>query len=154
MSTPRRTGPKSKRLAKDRLFRLVNEQALENDLHFLEQARRVVPEAWHLVEMDVDVLERKEKLTLYLDRSVAKIFKAMGAGYQARINRVLATWVQMKMAELEVYEMGYYEKLAATNDELRADPPEDMRDQRADTLANHWAFLQGYEAGKLETRKG
>ena len=38
-------------------------------------------------------------MTLYLDRSVAKAFKAMGQGYQARINRILETWLQMRMAE-------------------------------------------------------
>ncbi|WP_348540471.1 BrnA antitoxin family protein [Shimia sp. R9_3] len=43
--------------------------------------------------------ERKEKVTLYLDKSVARFYRAMGKGYQARINRLLATWAQMKIAE-------------------------------------------------------
>ena len=62
--------------------------------------REQVPEAWHTLEADVDVEEPKVKVTLYLDSSVAKVFRAMGAGYQGRINRVLAMWVHMRAAGL------------------------------------------------------
>ena len=61
--------------------------------------REAVPEAWHHLEQDLEVQERKEKVTLYLDKSVARFYRAMGKGYQARINRLLATWAQMKIAE-------------------------------------------------------
>ena len=57
-----------------------------------------VPEAWHTLEADLDVEEAKQKVTLYLDRSVVRFYRAMGRGYQARINRLLATWAQMKIA--------------------------------------------------------
>ena len=57
-----------------------------------------IPEAWHTLEADMDVEEKKEKVTLYLDRSVARFYRAMGQGYQGRINRLLATWAQMKIA--------------------------------------------------------
>ena len=63
---------------------------------------------------------------------------------------MLATWAQMKMAELKVLEMGYYEALEATFAERDADVPQDLRDRRAGTLENHWAYLQGFEDGKLE----
>ncbi|MEO9824312.1 MAG: BrnA antitoxin family protein [Paracoccaceae bacterium] len=150
MNTSRKTGPKTKRLARDRLYRLIYEQALEDDSRFLEEARRAVPDAWHFVEMDIEVHEPKVKLTLYLDQSVAKIFKAMGGGYQTRINRVLTTWVQMRIAEMNAYEMDHYQMLEATRAELRADPPKDIRDKRADTLTNSWAYLQGYEDAMKE----
>ena len=58
-----------------------------------------IPEAWHTLEMDVPVEEPKEKVTLYLDRSVARFYRAMGKGYQARINRLLATYMQMHLAK-------------------------------------------------------
>lgn len=49
--------------------------------------------------------EKKEKVTLYLDRSVARCFRGMGRGYQARINQLLRTWMQMKIArEVEIDE--------------------------------------------------
>ena len=76
------------------------------DLTYLRRERLItadirdeVPEAWHTLEADILTQEHKEKVTLYLDRSVARVFKAMGKGYQAQINRLLRTWVQMKIAE-------------------------------------------------------
>lgn len=59
----------------------------------------IAPSAWHTIMADIDCHEPKDKLTLYLDKSVARTFKAMGKGYQARINRILQTWLSMKMAE-------------------------------------------------------
>lgn len=78
--------------------------------------REEVPDEWHLLEFDYDVTEKKEKVTLYLDRSVARCFKAMGKGYQERINALLRTWVQMKIGEfLEVEEklMERYDRMEA-----------------------------------------
>ncbi len=76
------------------------------DLTYLRRDRLInadirdeVPEAWHTLAADFPPEETKEKVTLYLDRSVAKVFRAMGKGYQAQINRLLRTWVQMKIAE-------------------------------------------------------
>lgn len=37
-------------------------------------------------------------VTLRLGESVVKFFRAMGPGYQARINRVLNSYAQMKIA--------------------------------------------------------
>ena len=44
-----------------------------------------IPEQWHMIMHDIPIYEKKEKLTLYLDKSVAKFFKTIGNGYQARI---------------------------------------------------------------------
>ncbi len=88
---------KTERIARDRLFR----QLWEGEADILDQmVRDQVPDAWHTLEADLDVEEPKVKVTLYLDASVARVFRAMGTGYQARINRLLATWAQMKMAGL------------------------------------------------------
>ena len=144
----RHAGFKTKSIARERLYRLLWDQALESDDLFLDRARRMVPDAWHMLEMDVDVTEPKEKLTLYLDRSVAKMFKAMGHGYQARINRILATWVQMQIADVKALEMDYIEALEATRGERDAEPPKDMRDRRAEALEEHWAYLQGLLDGE------
>ena len=37
------------------------------------------------------------RVTLMLDESVAKGFRSMGRGYQARINRILQTWLQLQI---------------------------------------------------------
>lgn len=94
----RRRLTKSQRLAQDRLFRYAWEQS--RDYLDMGMIRDMVPEAWHTLEQDIDVDEKKEKITLYLDHSVARFYRAMGLGYQARINRLLATWAQMKIADL------------------------------------------------------
>jgi len=88
---------RSERIARDRLFRHLWEG---RDDHLSEAMREQVPEAWHTLEYDLDVTEPKVKLTLYLDASTAKFYRAMGPGYQGRINRILATWAQMKIAGL------------------------------------------------------
>lgn len=65
-----------------------------------------VPDAWHTLEHDVPVTEKKVKVTLYLDASVAKFYRAMGQGYQARINRLLGTYAHMKVSkDLQLEEM-------------------------------------------------
>ena len=43
--------------------------------------------------------EPKEKVTLYLDRSVARMYRGLGNGYQGVINRVLRVWMQCKAAD-------------------------------------------------------
>lgn len=92
-----RKGGKAQRMAREALAR--NLLVLTSETWVTEALKEAVPEAWHTLEQDLDVAEPKEKVTLYLDRSVAKFYRAMGQGYQARINRLLATWAQMKIAE-------------------------------------------------------
>ena len=62
----------------------------------MQEVREEVPDAWHIIVVDLDCHAPKQKVTLYLDAPVAKAFKAMGQGYQARINRILATYLEMK----------------------------------------------------------
>ncbi|MDJ1006643.1 MAG: BrnA antitoxin family protein [Paracoccaceae bacterium] len=100
--TPRpKKGPKSVRLAEQRLTRLVLEL---NDEPMAFEAEWTIPETWATLEDDIDVEEKKVKITLRLDESVVKFFRAMGPGYQARMNRVLATYAQMKIAQVRWFE--------------------------------------------------
>ena len=92
------TMTKSEKLARQRLiYHLWRADA--DDLP-LARLREEVPEAWHMIEADIDCYEPKVKVSLYLDQSVAKMFRAMGKGYQLRINRILNTWLALKMAGL------------------------------------------------------
>jgi uncharacterized protein (DUF4415 family) len=72
---------------------------LSQDKMIARMLSEEIPEEWHMIMHDIPAYEKKEKLTLYLDKSVAKFFKAMGNGYQARINRILATWARMVILE-------------------------------------------------------
>jgi len=91
---PRMT--KTERIAREGLMK--NLIHLHRDGWITSVIADEVPEAWHTLEADLDVEETKQKVTLYLDQSVVRFYRAMGKGYQARINRLLATWAQMKIA--------------------------------------------------------
>jgi uncharacterized protein (DUF4415 family) len=86
---------KTERLARQKLYRHLWE--MEEDSLDLAM-RHEVPEAWHTLEADLDVIEKRVKVTLYLDASVAQFYRAMGKGYQERINRILSTWANLKIA--------------------------------------------------------
>jgi uncharacterized protein (DUF4415 family) len=92
------------RTARNALERFVIEtyaqQALSSDGSF--DLRDVIPEAWERLEHDVDLPEKKTRVTIRLDDSVVKFFRAMGPGYSQLINRVLATYAQMKIAEVKL----------------------------------------------------
>ena len=92
----KRAMTKTERIAQERLHRYVWE--MSQDMVDFDLLRDEVPDAWHTLEADLDVREKKEKVTLYLDASVARFYRAMGLGYHARVNRLLATWAQMKIA--------------------------------------------------------
>ena len=87
---------KTERLARETLMRDLI--ALGRDGWITSTLAEEVPDAWHTLEADLDVEEPREKVTLYLDRSVARFYRGMGRGYHARINRLLRTWAQMKIA--------------------------------------------------------
>jgi len=87
---------KRERISRQRLMNYIqNEQYDDMDVS-LELAR-IVPQAWHTLEHDLDVWEEKVKITLRLDKSVAQFYRAMGQGCQARISRILALWAHMQI---------------------------------------------------------
>lgn len=89
---------KTARLARARLERLLAQEG--NDLALWNRVQSRVPDAWATLEDDVDCRETKVKVTLRVDASVAKFYRAMGQGYQDRMNRILATYAQMKIGEV------------------------------------------------------
>jgi uncharacterized protein (DUF4415 family) len=103
-----RTLTRTERMAREKLFRHLWE---DREDALSEALRESVPEAWHTIELDVDVVEDKVKVTLYLDASVAKFYRAMGNGYQARINRILGTWAQMKIGGFVESDRVYRERM-------------------------------------------
>ncbi|PWR01527.1 hypothetical protein DKT77_15395 [Meridianimarinicoccus roseus] len=93
---------KTARLAYERLMGEVRDLEYEDLAPFW--IGKHIPEAWDTLERDVDVAEKKVRVTLLLDESVAKFYRGMGQGYQARINRVLATFAQMRIAQVNAAE--------------------------------------------------
>ena len=90
---------------------------LSQDKMIARMLSEEIPEEWHMIMHDIPAYEKKEKLTLYLDKSVAKFFKAMGNGYQARINRILATWARMVILEDMELENALRRRLSQTSPE-------------------------------------
>ncbi len=102
MTVTKAKGTKTERLFHERFIRNLRAYEDEGTLEF--EMRDKIPEAWVTLEYDVDVTERKVKISLRLDESVAKYYRAMGIGYQARINRILATYAQMRIAKINDLE--------------------------------------------------
>ncbi|MDJ0825597.1 MAG: BrnA antitoxin family protein [Rhodobacter sp.] len=116
-----RTISKTRQLHMERT--LLNIEHLKQEEVFDYYVQAQVPEAWDTLEQDVDVEEMKVKASLYLDESVLKFYRAMGKGYHARINRVLATFAQMRIAQVKrVNEMLDEElaQIAALRDDAEA----------------------------------
>lgn len=124
--TPPRRFPATKtaRLARARLERLL--EGAGDDTRLWAKVQDRVPEAWATLEEDIDCWEDKVKVTLRLDTSVARFYRAMGKGYQARMNRILATYAQMKIGEVE--------RMRALEDKVDAI----MKENLPEELGEHW----------------
>jgi len=59
----------------------------------------LIPKEWSQIEAEVPVRPRKEKLTVKFDEDLVKWFRAMGHGYQARMNRILRTFMLATIAK-------------------------------------------------------
>ncbi len=72
-------------------------------LHRINQLKaRALPPAWDKVEASHPVQPRKTRMTIGLDAEVARWFRAMGTGYQSRINAVLRIYMlARKSKEIE-----------------------------------------------------
>lgn len=126
MSYPPSSRSKTQRIAKERLNHYLQLARLDDDLTDL--VREVVPQAWHRLEHDIDVEEPKVKITLRVDRSVAKFYRAWGNGYQARINRILATYAQTKIAEFLKMEKDFHAYVQLSMDKYNDPVPEDIEE--------------------------
>lgn len=108
---------KGQRIAREKLG--VHRAQLYQEAGLWPTLQELVPDAWHTLAYDLDVTEPKVKVTLYLDRSVARAFQAMGHGYQARINRLLATYITMQAAGV----LNFRKFFAARQEELASSRP-------------------------------
>ena len=99
-------GTKAERYARERFLKSI--RSLQDETIFDYTTQDLIPDAWAKIEEDIDCEEKKTKVTLLLDESVAKFYRAMGRGYQARVNRILVTYAQMKMARVRWAEQEMY----------------------------------------------
>ncbi|MEN8837997.1 MAG: BrnA antitoxin family protein [Celeribacter marinus] len=93
-----RFDPKLTKTQRIALERLQKHAARLGEMDPLDwDVAQIVPQAWSTLEQDIDLVEAKVKITLRLDESIAKFFRAQGEGYQARINHILGTYAQMQI---------------------------------------------------------
>ncbi len=55
--------------------------------------RATIPPEWHRIEREVPVRPKKVPVSLQLDADVARWFRALGQGHQARMNAVLRAYM-------------------------------------------------------------
>lgn len=72
---------------------------IEWDLYDFFDRERKIPKGWHSIWQDRDRRDpNRVRVTISLDADVVKFFKAMGKGYQPRINRVLRAFVMGRLS--------------------------------------------------------
>lgn len=108
---------RAQRYARERMT--LHLYGISRDDQLCYTIRDLVPEAWATIEADIPVFEPKVKMTLRVDESIAKFYRGMGKGYQGRINRILGTYAQMRISEVEAFE----KRVAARGATLDMDGP-------------------------------
>ncbi|WP_417206307.1 BrnA antitoxin family protein [Antarctobacter sp.] len=76
-------------------------EMVERDLLDFMWDRKGCPRDWHEIWEDKDRRDtRRTRCTVAFDADVVKFFKAMGPGYQHRMNRVLRGFMHMRLAKI------------------------------------------------------
>ena len=92
---------KKRNLAEERAYVDLMIELLDEEQHWknfrLKEA--FIPEDWRSLEADVPVRRRKTKVTAAFDADLVKWFRAMGLGYQARMNAVLRTFMLARISK-------------------------------------------------------
>ncbi|MBS8226777.1 BrnA antitoxin family protein [Vannielia litorea] len=74
---------------------------IEHDIHDRLWDLKSCPREWHDIWQEHDRRDPKRtRVTIALDADVVKFFKALGQGYQPRINRVLRAFMHMRLAKV------------------------------------------------------
>ena len=82
---------KTEDLSFDRMLDGLDEQMAE--IERLKRSHDLVPPGWHAVARLAPVTPPKAKLTLKLDADIVTWFRALGRGWQPRMNAVLRAYM-------------------------------------------------------------
>lgn len=80
---------------------VIEARGMVLELEMQEQERRYIaslPRGWRTLEEDVPTRPRKTRITLAVDTDVVKYYRAMGNGYQARMNATLRAYMLSRFA--------------------------------------------------------
>ena len=99
---PRKTLPemtKTERL--NYMYAVDAMEMVEKDILDVLWEMRGCPKDWHSIWEDKDRRDAKRtRCTVAFDADVVKFFKAMGPGYQHRMNRVLRAFMHYRLAKI------------------------------------------------------
>jgi uncharacterized protein (DUF4415 family) len=101
MTDRRRSKPEERSFA--RMLSELEEQ--EADFERFKRTRSLVPEGWYSVERRAEIKPKKTKLTLALDADMVKWFRALGRGYQPRMNAILRAYMHAVISK-EIEQAG------------------------------------------------
>lgn len=74
-------------------LRELHDLQMEMRVDYLELQLKTMPKAWRWIEGEVPVRPKKVRIHGSYDADVAKFFRSMGQGYQARMNAVLRAYM-------------------------------------------------------------
>ena len=79
----------------ERSFARMLDELEQQEIEFkiFKRTRNLVPPGWHSVESRAPVKPKKTKLTVTLDADMVAWFRALGRGYQPRMNLVLRAYM-------------------------------------------------------------
>jgi uncharacterized protein (DUF4415 family) len=81
----------------------LEEQEIAFEL--FKRSRSLVPPGWHSVESRAEIKPKKTKLTVTLDADMVAWFRALGRGYQPRMNAVLRAYMHAVISK-EIEQKG------------------------------------------------
>jgi uncharacterized protein (DUF4415 family) len=74
-------------------LRELRQLQMEMRVDYLQLQLDTIPNGWRHIEAEVPVRPRKVRVNASYDADVARFFRAMGHGYQARMNAVLRAYM-------------------------------------------------------------
>ena len=132
----------TKRERIDWLYAVDAMRMIEFDIHDAIHRNTHVPLEWNRIAYDHDADRRDTstvRVTIRLDRDVVRFFKALGPGYQPRMNRVLRAFMH---ARLSKFIGGADTTLYVTNPEAVL---KDHRDKRPE-----WGEIEAMRVKRYE----
>ena len=78
-------------------------EALRRDMREVEvltETVSAIPAGWWRLELDMPASPAKEQISIRIDEDVMAFFRGYGTGYQTRMNKVLRTYMQARLAKV------------------------------------------------------
>ena len=93
--------------SEERSFARMLAELEEQEIAFdrFKRSRSLVPPGWHSVERRAEIKSKKTKLNLALDADMVAWFRALGRGYQPRMNAVLRAYMHAVISK-EIEQKG------------------------------------------------